>query len=702
MPNRFNEYIHEGDDPQAEFARLSKGVPHGTQVMLVRKLMDHEPGELFTCVPAGACVGGREYKYKGLGETYLFDSEGNPIILKGGREILDESFVIHSETSELVRQEEPEIHKETIVERVVGERGPMGPQGPKGEDGIPGIRGPKGPKGDKGDKGEAGEQGPQGEHGEQGTPGEKGERGLQGPPGIRGERGDRGEKGEPGEKGEKGEAGPQGIQGERGLQGLAGEKGEKGEKGDSGPQGPRGEAGARGEKGDKGDPGEAGEAGPAGPQGPVGPAGDVGPQGKAGPRGTKGQKGERGEQGPQGPQGDVGPIGPAGPAGQKGDTGESGLLSAQYPLKYDKNKKRLSIDLSKIKPTGAAGSPILYDGGGGLGEAFKTITISGNAYIKPSGLTAVQYDKENINLVEGHGIALHTDPADNSVIITNMGAGDLAYWGAFYDTTTQTNASVTGANKMRFNNTDPESRGVSIVDGTKIKVAYDGIYNIQFSAQFDKTDSGTDEVEIWFAKNGTGLTDSSTLLSMVGNDAKAVPAWNYMLPMKANDYVEILWHSDDAAMRILARAALDSQPPRPSIPSVIATVHQVVYSQAGPTGATGPAGSGISGPYVQSVNGLTGAVVLTGLPAVIPIASNSVTGVASFDAEHFTIGATAHVRAKVGILAKNIVFLDQSTIFGAGATGALPALDGSKLLEVNAKYLQNKTPDQITRAGTYS
>ena len=109
MPNRFNEYINEGDDPQAEFARLSKGVPHGTQVMLVRKLMDHEPGEVFTCVPAGACVGGREYRYKGIGETYLFDSEGNPIILKGGREILDESFVIRSDTSELVKQPEEDI-----------------------------------------------------------------------------------------------------------------------------------------------------------------------------------------------------------------------------------------------------------------------------------------------------------------------------------------------------------------------------------------------------------------------------------------------------------------------------------------------------------------------------------------------------------------------------------------------------------------
>jgi hypothetical protein len=47
------------------------------------------------------------------------------------------------------------------------------------------------------------------------------------------------------------------------------------------------------------------------------------------------------------------------------------------------------------------------------------------------------------------------------------------------------------------------------------------------------------------------------------------------------------------------------------------------------------------------------------------------------------------------------VVLGTSTIFGIGETGALPALDGSNLLEVNAKYLQGKTPKQLTDGGTF-
>ena len=84
-----------------------------------------------------------------------------------------------------------------------------------------------------------------------------------------------------------------------------------------------------------------------------------------------------------------------------------------------------------------------------------------------------------------------------------------------------------------------------------------------------------------------------------------------------------------------------------------------------------------------------------------PLATTGSTGVASFDDNYFQLGSTGHVSIKTGIKSGNIVVLGTSAIFGAGATGALPALDGSLLLEVNAKYLQGKTPNQLTDGGTF-
>lgn len=176
--------------------------------------------------------------------------------------------------------------------------------------------------------------------------------------------------------------------------------------------------------------------------------------------------------------------------------------------------------------------------------------------------------------------------------------GAVAYFGNFFSTETQANADVSAANTFTLNST-VDANGVSIVDGTKITFAAgsDGTYDLQFSAQFDKTDSGTDEVDIWISKNGTDLEWSNTVLSLVGNNAKAVPAWNWQLnDVQGGDYFEVHWWSPDSAMRVLAVAA-GSNPTRPAVPSLIVTVAQVTYTQAGATGATGPQGpAGDPGP----------------------------------------------------------------------------------------------------------
>ena len=194
MANRFNQFINTEKNEPIDFIRLSKGVSPGTQVMLIRPLMEHEPGSVFTCAPARACDGGKTYRYRGIGEAYFFDENGNPLILKAGKEILDGSFILVESKREADDEEEyldeditdaPRGAKEIIREIIRVEEKPIKVIG---EDGIPGVRGPRGPKGDKGEKGDPG--GPKGERGDRGEKGERGERGF------KGEKGDKGDKGE--------------------------------------------------------------------------------------------------------------------------------------------------------------------------------------------------------------------------------------------------------------------------------------------------------------------------------------------------------------------------------------------------------------------------------------------------------------------------------------------------------------------------
>jgi hypothetical protein len=105
-------------------------------------------------------------------------------------------------------------------------------------------------------------------------------------------------------------------------------------------------------------------------------------------------------------------------------------------------------------------------------------------------------------------------------------------------------------------------------------VANAGTYNLQFSAQIEKTDSGNDSVDIWLAKNGTNIPWSNTRTWLIGNSAKQVSAWNFVITLAANDFLELMWSSADSAVRIYAEAA-ESNPTRPAIPSIIATLTQV-------------------------------------------------------------------------------------------------------------------------------
>jgi hypothetical protein len=147
-------------------------------------------------------------------------------------------------------------------------------------------------------------------------------------------------------------------------------------------------------------------------------------------------------------------------------------------------------------------------------------------------------------------------------------------YGSFYDTSTQTNSPANTAHVMTINSMDGHNN-ITIVDGSKIKVTNSGIYNIQFSAQLDKTDSGSDDVDIWLRQNGVDVPWSNTQVTMQGNNCKLVAAWNWMLPMSAGDYAQLVWSSADADMRILAQGAQTS-PTRPAIPSLIVTVQRTV------------------------------------------------------------------------------------------------------------------------------
>ena len=147
-------------------------------------------------------------------------------------------------------------------------------------------------------------------------------------------------------------------------------------------------------------------------------------------------------------------------------------------------------------------------------------------------------------------------------------------FGSFYDTTDQTAASTTTAYAITINTT-PLSNNVSIVDNTKLTFATDGVYNIQFSIQLSNNDNATQDIDIWFSKNGTDIANSNSRFGLAprksaGDPYHVIGSLNFVESFLADDYVELYWRTSSTNAYIEYYSA-PSSPTRPAIPSVILT-----------------------------------------------------------------------------------------------------------------------------------
>lgn len=142
-------------------------------------------------------------------------------------------------------------------------------------------------------------------------------------------------------------------------------------------------------------------------------------------------------------------------------------------------------------------------------------------------------------------------------------------YGSFYSSQDQTNPVSNAVNLMTLNNT-VDSFNVSVgAINSRVYVAEEAIYNIQFSAQLDKSGGSASSVYIWLRVNGVNVAHSATKVVIDGPNSEIVAAWNFVTPLAENDYFEIAWSSSDTDLFLAEEPATGSVP---EIPSVILTV----------------------------------------------------------------------------------------------------------------------------------
>mgnify|MGYP006266783383 CR=1 FL=1 len=145
-----------------------------------------------------------------------------------------------------------------------------------------------------------------------------------------------------------------------------------------------------------------------------------------------------------------------------------------------------------------------------------------------------------------------------------------------YDNTGQYAMSPNVGYPMTFNN-QTENNLIGWSTSSAFRISKEGVYNIQFSAQFANYDNKANDVDIWFVVNGANVSWSNSKFSILGThggvEGHQIAAWNFMSRFYANDEIEIYWQTNDTAVNIEVYGGTYGEP---ETPSIILSVNQIV------------------------------------------------------------------------------------------------------------------------------
>ena len=201
------------------------------------------------------------------------------------------------------------------------------------------------------------------------------------------------------------------------------------------------------------------------------------------------------------------------------------------------------------------------------------------------------------------GLPVNTAITGQQIIDGAGGGGAVGYYAQYQDDISQPLGAANVGQPTKFRTMD-YSNGVTVVSDTQITIANTGIYNLQFSFQFQNTASQDHDVTIWLRKNGADVLGSAGFVAVIsshgGVPGHCLPSWNYLLDAVGGDYYELYWSATSTQVSMHFYPA--GSPP-PSAASAIFTVTQ----QAGIIAGTGmTALNGLSADVQTISTGTTG------------------------------------------------------------------------------------------------
>ena len=327
------------------------------------------------------------------------------------------------------------------------------------------------------------------------------------------------------------------------------------------------------------------------------------------------------------------------------------------------------------------GKPKTTGGGGGGVTSIGTTGLISGGPITTTGTISTSMNTNKLvgrstvgsgimeEITVGPGLTLSAGTLTNTATPTPLG-----YYGAWQDDLIQTAAASNTGYAMIYRVTDITPSGISIVnngsgDPTRITFANTGIYNIQFSSQFQNLANSPQDVTVWLRKNGTDVTGSSGVVGMEarknpGDPYHTIVGWNYVLSVVAGEYYELVWSTTDHTNVEMHYYAAGSPPP--SAASVILTVTQ----QSGIMAGTG----------ITALNSLTGAAQTFGNDTNVTMVSSGTNHAITWDGtladSRIASASTWNAKQNALVSGTNIKTVNGNSLVGSGNVTIGPKLLG--------------------------
>ena len=151
-----------------------------------------------------------------------------------------------------------------------------------------------------------------------------------------------------------------------------------------------------------------------------------------------------------------------------------------------------------------------------------------------------------------------------------------APYGSFIDTSTVA-AVPNVVTTVLLNGVNTNSSQVYIGTPTsRIYITNTGIYNYQYSLQITNSAAQIHTITVWIRQNGVDVVSSGSEVNLPVKrgsvNSATVLAVNYLIPVQAGDYIELMYVADDAAVSLATIPASVVAPIHPASPAAIITV----------------------------------------------------------------------------------------------------------------------------------